>query len=136
MELVTLVTPGTLKTRGAVTRSGHWVAELVCLRTLAHLVAVVTEGAWKTSWWSGDEEEEKVRGGREKEEKEEEEREAELQEEDFRVAAERRRLTLFAAVPHQTWTTAALPGDVVAGRALRTVAAPPAVRPVRAGQTC
>lgn len=48
--LLTLVTLGALKTRGAVTRSGHRVAELVRLGTLAHLVAVVAVGAWKTSW--------------------------------------------------------------------------------------
>lgn len=57
---VTLVTFGALETRGAVTRSGHRVAELVRLGTLAHLVAVVAEGAWKTSWW---EEEEEAEGG-------------------------------------------------------------------------
>lgn len=43
--------------------------------------------------------------------------------------------TLFTAVPHEPWRAAALPGDVVAGRASRTVAALRAASPVRARQT-
>lgn len=46
---LTLVTSGALKTWSAVARSGHRVAQLVCLGALADLVTVVAKGAWKTS---------------------------------------------------------------------------------------
>lgn len=54
---LTLVTSGALETWSAVARSGHRVAQLVCLGALADLVTVVAKGAWKTSWWMEEEEE-------------------------------------------------------------------------------
>lgn len=45
-------------------------------------------------------------------------------------------LTLLAAVSHESWRTAALSSDVMAGSSLRTAAALLAVCPVAARQTC
>lgn len=116
----TLVTCRAVKAWGAVTWPGHRVAELVRLGALADLVTVLPKCTWKTSW-CGDTDGSHVHF---------------LFSNDTGVALEGPAvLTLFAAISCEPRRTATLPGDVVAGLAVRTSAALHAVLPKHAWPT-
>lgn len=118
----TLVTFETIEAWCTVAGPRHWMAELVCLRALTDLVAVLPKCSRKTSW--GRPTQVSLRSS---------------------VAALRVQteladrlvsLTLFTAVASESRRTATLSGHVVAGRALSTAASPRAALTVRTRQTC